>query len=60
MEYNKCKTCGAKNGRAGMLINGECMNCYKTRKNKEITLDTSLQRTDEEVKKTFAILGEAL
>lgn len=27
MQYNECKACGAKDGRAGVLINGECLGC---------------------------------
>ena len=62
MKYNVCSTCGAKDGRAGMLIdtkdgNGaECLNCYDTRKSGEITLHGNLSRTEDEIKKTFKIL----
>jgi hypothetical protein len=56
MEYNVCKTCGAKNGRAGLLINNECMNCHDTRKTGNITIHSDLPRTDEEMVKIFAIL----
>jgi hypothetical protein len=31
MQYNQCNTCGAGEGRAGALINGDCKNCYNTR-----------------------------
>lgn len=34
MEYNVCKTCDAKNGMAGILIDGECQKCIKN-KNKD-------------------------
>ena len=35
MQYNVCKTCGAKDGRAGVLIGGDCLTCYDIAKNKE-------------------------
>lgn len=57
MQYNVCKTCGANNGRAGMLRNDECANCYDTRTSGSITIHSSLVRTAEEHKKTFAILS---
>jgi hypothetical protein len=63
MEYNTCGTCGAKDGRAGLLIGTdinnyiyECENCYDTRKSGEITIHTNLIRTDEEIQKTMNIL----
>lgn len=56
MEYNICKTCKAKDSKAGMLINDECLNCYHTRRDKKITLHTHLSRTEEEIEKTFSIL----
>jgi hypothetical protein len=56
MVYNICNTCGAKDGRAGNLINGDCMNCYKTKESGEISIHTNLVRTDEEIQKTFAII----
>jgi hypothetical protein len=56
MEYNTCKTCFANNGRAGMLINGECLNCNKTRKVGKLVLHTNLIRTDNEIKRTGNIL----
>lgn len=56
MQYNVCKTCGARDGRAGNLINGECMNCYKTRRTGEVTIDLCLSRTDEEIQRTFDIV----
>ena len=54
--YNTCKTCGANNGRAGLLINGECENCHDTRKTGKISVHAKLRRTDEELQRTFAIL----
>ena len=56
VEFNRCKTCEAKDGRAGNLINGECLNCYDTRRTGEICIHTNLRRTDEEIEKTFGIL----
>lgn len=57
MQCNVCKTCGAGNGRAGMLINDECLNCYDTRTSKVATFHASLSRTDDEIKRTFDILN---
>ncbi len=56
MEYNVCGTCGASDGRAGLLINGECMNCHDTRKSGDISIHTNLPRTEEEILRTFKIL----
>ena len=61
MQYNTCETCGANNGRAGILIsdNGgpnECTNCHTTRETGAVFIDTSLFRTKEQLKKTMAIL----
>lgn len=58
MEHNKCETCGAGEGRCGLTINGECMNCYKTRSTGEVCIDARLSRTDEEIQITMAILDE--
>ena len=57
MEYNQCKTCGAKDGRAGNLVNDECLNCYDTRRTGAACMHSNLQRTPEELQKTFAIIG---
>lgn len=57
MEYNVCKTCNAKNGRAGLLINDECENCYDTRKTGEIVIHVNLPRTNEEIQRTMNILN---
>ena len=56
MEYNVCETCGACDGRAGLLINGECQNCYDTRTTGYIVIHTILQRTADEVQRTFQII----
>lgn len=60
MEYNVCGTCGAKDGRAGLLIGdgtlSECLNCHDTRKTGIITIHSNLIRTDEEITKTMKIL----
>ena len=55
--YNTCKTCGANNGRAGLLIDKECENCYDTRTRGEICIHLNLKRTDEEIQKTMEILN---
>lgn len=64
MQYNICPTCGASNGRAGMLLsNGvnspECLNCHETRKTQQIVIHHWLKRTDDEIQKTFAILEQS-
>jgi len=56
MQYNKCKTCFACDGRAGLLINNECLNCYETRSTGVITLHTCLNRTPGEISRTLGIL----
>lgn len=65
MGYNICKICGAKDGRAGMLIGNPeknqpdaCLNCHDTRTTGEITIHANLVRTNEELQKTFAILNQ--
>lgn len=63
MEYNKCSTCGAGDGRCGLLINSspwkisECVNCNKTRKTGVVFISANLQRTDEELQLTMNILN---
>lgn len=56
MGYNICKTCGAADGRAGMLVNDECLNCYDTRDTGTVSIHLNLERTEEELKKTMAII----
>jgi hypothetical protein len=63
MEYNVCGICGAKDGRAGLLIGNDvtglvhaCLNCHETRTTGNIVIHTDLIRTDEEIVKTMAIL----
>jgi hypothetical protein len=63
MEYNVCGTCGAKDGRTGLLIAteksncvAECLNCCDTRESGVITIHSNLIRTDEEIEKTMKIL----
>ena len=61
MRYNVCETCGAKDGRAGLLIcvwdaPNECLNCHDTRKTGNIVVHADLDRTSEELRKTMAIL----
>lgn len=57
MEYNVCKHCGANNGRAGLLINDLCMNCYDTKKTGNFTIHANLQRSAEELNKTAELLN---
>ncbi len=62
MEYNVCETCGACDGRAGLVINVkgnpvECKNCYETRKTGAVFIDTTLPRTEAELVKTMNILS---
>ena len=57
MEYNVCKTCGANDGRAGYLINDECVNCHTTRLTREVHI-INLNRTEEELQKTMDILTD--
>jgi NAD kinase len=63
MNYNVCKYCGAKDGRAGLLTNSPilnienaCENCYDTLVKKTITIHCHLIRTHEEIDKTFNLL----
>lgn len=58
MTFNECKTCHAKDGRCGTLIEGECLNCRNTRKLGDFILFDELIRTDEEIERTFSILNE--
>ena len=59
IEYNEYKTCGANNGRAGTLIDGDCQNCRDTRQTGAVSVHTNLIRTDAELAKTFAIIPTA-
>ena len=56
MEYNVCKTCGACDGRCGIMIDSECLNCHHTREKGEFCLHADLDRTDEEMEKKGQIL----
>lgn len=65
MQYNECKICGAKDGRAGLLIGNEekgwvpaCMNCHDTRESGNIVIHSNLVRTQEELERTFNILRD--
>ena len=59
MEHNVCHTCEAKDGRAGMTINGNCKNCHETMKTGNYCVFTYLPRTDEELKlMADKLLGE--
>jgi len=57
MEYNVCPTCGACDGRAGLLINGECSNCHDTRQTGNIVLHGHLCRTETEWARTMSIVN---
>lgn len=64
MQHNECKYCGAKDGRAGFLISSPnlnikdaCENCYDTISNKEVTIYTRLNRTEEELERTINLLN---
>ncbi len=64
MQFNICETCGACDGRAGILFGlenniNECENCKDTRETYSIVLHTHLIRTEEEIQKTFKILENA-
>lgn len=54
--YNRCKTCGACDGRCGLTIDDECLNCHETRKRGEFVLHADLDRTPEEIELTVKIL----
>ena len=63
VQYNVCEVCGAKDGRAGLLIKlvgckAVCENCNDTAKTGKIVIHVNLIRTDEELEKTFNILKE--
>lgn len=65
MQYNECKICGAKDGRAGMLISSKstggvdaCLNCYDTLNTGVITIHGNLIRSVEELNKTFNLVGK--
>ena len=38
MVYNECKSCGKKDGQAGILINGKCLSCKNKEKSSKMTL----------------------
>ncbi len=64
MQYNVCSCCGAKDGRAGMLIGtigqdeSYCLNCDDTMKTGDITIHTNLIRTPDEIQKTMDIIND--
>ena len=65
MQYNECKICGAKDGRAGLLIGNvemgwdhACMNCHDTRSSGKVVIHSHLVRTKEELERTFKILED--
>jgi len=65
MEYNKCKNCGACDGRAGTLWTNTtegyesfCENCKDTFKTQNFVIHANLRRTDEEIEKTGQLLNK--
>jgi hypothetical protein len=63
IQYNECKYCGAKDGRAGNLysiptlgVEMACQNCWDTINEGNVVIHTHLVRTEEELKKTMTIL----
>lgn len=62
MQFNTCRTCGACDGRAGMLIQEgpdgvlNCLNCNDSFKQGAFVVHAHLRRTPEELKRQ----GEAL
>lgn len=58
MTYNTCKTCLARDGRAGILIGGECRNCRDTRKAGQPVVHAELIRTCGELRRTIQIVEE--
>ena len=57
MEYNTCSWCGAKDGRAGLLIKGMCINCADTKESGNIVIHAHLHRTSEELAKTMELVA---
>lgn len=57
MVHNTCSTCGANNGRAGLLLDKECENCHDTRQSGAVCIHLNLKRTDEEIARTMEILN---
>jgi hypothetical protein len=55
MQYNVCECCGAKDGRAGVLIDGLCRNCHDTRKTGNVSVHMDLLRSEDELAKTFSL-----
>ena len=51
MNFNICKCCEAKDGKAGLLINGKCKMCHETEKTGNLTMFTYLSRTSEEIER---------
>jgi hypothetical protein len=54
MQYNVCQCCGAKDGRCGVMVNGECQNCKDTG-NGAVVVHSYLKRTPEEIARMIAI-----
>lgn len=66
MNFNVCSTCGACDGRAGMLFGTkgsdihDCENCNDTKKTGNIVIHSYLNRTEEELNRTFAIVNKII
>lgn len=64
MEYNRCSTCGAGDGRCGVMFitvehgEPECENCYDTRRTGDVVIHTNLTRTHVELLRTMDIPKE--
>jgi hypothetical protein len=64
MNFNECSTCGAKDGRCGLMITTkdhgkpECLNCHDTRKSGKVVIHSNLSRTNEELEITMSILND--
>lgn len=62
MEFNTCSTCGANNGRAGLLLNvptlegSNCLNCHDSLSTGVFTAHGSLSRTREEYDRMVAAM----
>lgn len=64
MQYNECSICGANKGRAGHLVGNPeigvrnaCLNCFDTTTTGDIVIHSDLNRTAEELQRTFNILN---
>lgn len=56
MEYNTCETCGATEGKCGILIGKkglpeECLNCSDSRHENSMVIHSNLVRSEGEILK---------